>query len=278
MSNKALVLGGGGVAGMAWEIGLLTGLAEAGVDLGDADLVIGTSAGAVVAVHVAAQADLDQLFAAQLADTHVEIPARMSKTLTLRLGWAMLRAASAEEFGVRAGRIAQATTGRAQERRAAIQARLISTTWPNRPVWVTAVDARSGRLEIFHRDSGVPLLDALTASGAFPGVWPPAELHGRPWIDGAIRSLTNAHLASGHATIAIIAPRSSGIRHVPRLRTEVQRLRSHARVIAVAPDAPTRKAVARDWMDPARRHLAALAGRAQGNAIATQVASIWSPR
>ncbi len=48
MTRTALVLGGGGVTGIAWEIGILKGLADAGVDLTGADLVIGTSAGSVV--------------------------------------------------------------------------------------------------------------------------------------------------------------------------------------------------------------------------------------
>lgn len=278
MGNKALVLGGGGVAGMAWEVGVLAGLADAGVDLGDADLFIGTSAGAVVAVHMASRANLGELFAAQLAPADTEIAAGMSTGRALRLGWAMLRSRSAAAFGVRAGRIARDSTGRAQARRAAIEARLASRSWPDRPLWVTAVDARSGHPEAFDRNSGVPLLDAVVASGALPGVWPPVEIHGRLWIDGAIRSPTNAHLASGHTTIAILAPRPSGFRHVPSLRAEVARLRPHARVIAVAPDTVTRKAVARRWMDPARRPDAALAGRVQGRAIAAHVADVWSRR
>ncbi|MER8226022.1 patatin-like phospholipase family protein [Streptomyces sp. NPDC094143] len=47
--TKVLVLGGGGVAGIAWETGILAGLADAGVYVTDADLVVGTSAGATVA-------------------------------------------------------------------------------------------------------------------------------------------------------------------------------------------------------------------------------------
>jgi NTE family protein len=53
MTSLALVLGGGGVTGVAWEIGMPAGPAEAGVDLGDTDVVIGTSAGSVVGAQVA---------------------------------------------------------------------------------------------------------------------------------------------------------------------------------------------------------------------------------
>ena len=63
---KALVLGGGGVAGIAWETGVLLGLADAGVDLTDADLLVGTSAGSVVATQVATGQALAELHERQL--------------------------------------------------------------------------------------------------------------------------------------------------------------------------------------------------------------------
>ena len=53
--RRALVLGGGGITGIAWEIGVLAGLAGAGVDLTGADLVVGTSAGSVVGAQVGAR-------------------------------------------------------------------------------------------------------------------------------------------------------------------------------------------------------------------------------
>ena len=51
-TGRALVLGGGGVTGVAWELGILAGLAGAGADLSDADLVVGTSAGSAVAAQL----------------------------------------------------------------------------------------------------------------------------------------------------------------------------------------------------------------------------------
>ncbi len=62
--RTALVLGGGGITGIAWEVGVLAGLAEAGVDLTGADLVVGTSAGSVVGAQVTSGADLEMLFTA----------------------------------------------------------------------------------------------------------------------------------------------------------------------------------------------------------------------
>src|SRR5215469_2001831 len=72
-STRALVLGGGGVAGAAWELGILLGLHDTGVDVRGPDVIIGTSAGSVVGAQIASGTDLESLFAAQL------IPVAQSK-------------------------------------------------------------------------------------------------------------------------------------------------------------------------------------------------------
>jgi NTE family protein len=66
MATRALVLGGGGVAGIAWELGLLSGWAAEGVDVTAADLVVGTSAGSVVGAQLRLDGDLQTLYARQL--------------------------------------------------------------------------------------------------------------------------------------------------------------------------------------------------------------------
>ena len=77
--SRALVLGGGGVTGIAWQVGVLAGLRAAGVDLSDADAVFGTSAGAFVGAALAAGRDLEQLFAAQFEPDQGELPAAASE-------------------------------------------------------------------------------------------------------------------------------------------------------------------------------------------------------
>ena len=89
--RRALVLGGGGITGIAWEIGVLAGLAEAGVDLTGADLVVGTSAGSVVGAQLTGGADLETLFARQLEPPTGERAARMTRSALLRYGLAALR-------------------------------------------------------------------------------------------------------------------------------------------------------------------------------------------
>lgn len=87
MTGRALVLGGGGITGIAWEIGLLAGLAGLaadGVDLTAADLVIGTSAGSVVGAQVTSGTAIEDLYAAQLAGYGAEVAAHMRRRLLLR--------------------------------------------------------------------------------------------------------------------------------------------------------------------------------------------------
>ena len=89
--RTALVLGGGGITGIAWEIGMLAGLAEAGGRPVGADLVVGTSADLVVGAQVTSGAELEALFAGQLQPPTGEEGARMTRSNLAQYGWALLR-------------------------------------------------------------------------------------------------------------------------------------------------------------------------------------------
>ena len=60
--SKALVLSGGGITGIAWELGLLRGLEEGGVDFNDLDLIVGTSAGSSVGAQITSGLNLEELY------------------------------------------------------------------------------------------------------------------------------------------------------------------------------------------------------------------------
>ena len=54
MSRRAIVIGGGGVLGGTWAVGALSALEkELGITASDADLLVGTSAGSVLAALIA---------------------------------------------------------------------------------------------------------------------------------------------------------------------------------------------------------------------------------
>ena len=87
MDRRALVLGGGGVTGIAWETGLIAGLAGLDIDLAAADVIIGTSAGSVVGADIASGQEFEALYQAQLAPPAPEPPARIGWDFIGRLLW-----------------------------------------------------------------------------------------------------------------------------------------------------------------------------------------------
>ncbi|GAA3075381.1 patatin-like phospholipase family protein [Streptomyces goshikiensis] len=227
--DTALVLGGGGLTGVGWESGILCGLARAGADLSRADLVVGTSAGSLVGAQLTSGLlTPEELYESQLGDGSGEAVARFGAGLVARYALAMARSRDATAYRRRVGAMALAAAGGADEseRREVLAARLVSHEWPERRLVVTAVDALSGELAAFDRESGAGLVDAVSASCAVPGVWPPVTVGQRRFIDGGIRSATNADLAAGYARVVIIAPMTLGSGLVPSPAARAARLRA----------------------------------------------------
>jgi NTE family protein len=302
--NVALILGGGGAAGNAWEIGVIAGLAEAGLDMAAAaDLVVGTSAGATAAAQVRSGIPVAELLASVLSEpvrpagqNRERLPSLPMATVFERMraiGAAATSAADLQRamgaFGLESDSILGPAAG---QRRAMVAARLPRPEWPDRPMIVVAVDAHTGELAAFDRDSGVDLVDAVTASTALPGLVPTVSIHGARYIDGGVRSTDNADLASGYANVVVLSPlggrsqtpergadpagQFEGLRRPPEwgtdLASQVETLRKQgSRVEVITPDADSRAAMGTNQMDPATRIPAARAGFAQGKQEATRV-------
>ncbi len=275
--GRALVLGGGGVTGVAWETGLLFGLAEAGVDLTSADLFVGTSAGSVVAAQVAGGAALDELFATQTAAASGEIAARMSPGALLRFLAAMAWPGDPQRARARLGRAAlRARTVPEVERRGVIERRLPRHEWPEQRLLIPAVNAVTGAAVVFDRESGVPLVDAVAASCAVPLVWPPVTISGQRYMDGGVRSIANADLAKGCERVVVIAPTTAALRRGDRIAAQLASLGPGVHAVTVSPDAAARAAIGPNVLDPSRRAASALAGRAQAGAVAGRVRIVWA--
>ena len=275
MTTKALVLGGGGLTGIAWELGIIAGLADGGIDLTDADLIVGTSAGAAVAAQITTGA-LDDLVAAQLATESKELIAELDFDLLTEI-YSRLSDGSASEDEQRAqvGALALAARTVAEPvRRAVIAARLPSPEWPPHPLVVTAIDAHSGAFTRFDASSGVSLVDAVAASCAVPGVWPPVTIGGRRYYDGGVRSSTNADLAAGHGRVLVLVPMLAAT--TPGLESEVDGLRRQGtRVLVVSADAAALASFGDNPLDPSRRAPALEAGRRQGEGAVSTVRTLW---
>jgi NTE family protein len=267
----ALVLGGGGLAGIAWETGVLHALTERGLDVGSASRIVGTSAGATVAAQLGSGTPIAELF-----DRQVD-PAKHTRELTpegitvaeLMELWATLATEAAEsgdmtQLPLRIGEMAlNAKTISESVRREVIEGRLPDPSWPaDGRVTLTAVDVYTGELRLFDRDSGVPLVDAVAASCAVPGVWPPVTIGDHRYMDGGIRSATNVDLAEGFGQVLLIAPMVD-----PMAEQQLLALQSHAQVQVITPDAASVGAFGANPLDPEVRSPCAKAGYAQGQGV-----------
>ncbi len=270
------MLGGGGITGIAWEWGLLAGLVEAGVDLRDADLVVGTSAGSVVGAQVANGLDPRDRYEAQLVPPDGEIAATLGPGVMLRFAMAaVVGSRTPQRVRQRIGKLSRsAGSGTEADRIAVIESRLPVKEWPGH-LRVTAVDTETGALRVFDREAGVPLVLGVAASCAVPGVWPPVTIEGRRYMDGGVRSSTNADLAAGYERIVVVAPIPRGFSPGTGATAQVAELRRDAAVTLVTPDAAALKAIGRNVLDPARRAPAARAGLAQSAAVLAAVREVW---
>jgi NTE family protein len=229
--RRGLVFAGGFVAGVAWELGVLRGFEDVNADLLArviaADVVVGTSAGSTVAAQITGGAALDALYTAQLSGASAEIAVDVDMSeLTARFTKVAETAGSAADFRRRIGALGLATQTTVDEAtyRASRAARLSGETWPARDVRLVAVDAESGEPKVFTRDSGVALEDAVAASSAFPCIWPAVTIGGHRYMDGAVRSPTNADLATGCAAYWFSRPKQPIRRgHSAALRTRSRR-------------------------------------------------------
>ncbi|WP_406334770.1 patatin-like phospholipase family protein [Streptomyces sp. NBC_00203] len=277
MADTALVLGGGGAVGGAWMAGVLGGLAEAGLDVAAADVVIGTSAGAIFGTRLASGVTAAELYEDQLAGAD---PIGLTVTLgqTARYLWAALGSRDPRRSVQRLGRAALAARTAPESEVFDAVGTLLGDVrqWPERELRITAVDARTGNLEAFDAGSGVTLLEAVAASCAVPVVWPPVSAAGRRWMDGGSRSTGNLHLARGHRRIVAISPIPKAVGPHPSAPRQAAELAADgARVSLLTPDGTARRAMGRNMVDNSRRPAAARAGHAQATALAESVAEVW---
>jgi len=266
------VLGGGGVAGIAWQIGLLAGLADEGVTVPADAVLIGTSAGAVTAANLASGRALGELYDRQLAPVPYASSGALSLGSLLRLAGAQLGARGPEHAAARIGRLALAATTRdPAEVRANIEARLPEHEWPAADLRVTAVDVATGELRVFTREDGVALVDAVGASCAVPLSVAPIQIAGRRYMDGGMRSTLNLDLAPGSGPVVALAPSNAAIGPWARISRQRAALGSERRVELVHRDPASRRAQGRSVSDPAVIPGLAAAGRAQGRLEAARL-------
>ncbi len=273
--HSALVLGGGGITGIAWMLGILKGLRDRGVDLSTADTVIGTSAGSVVGAQIASGHDIDDLYDRQLPPADGEIGADMGIGVVLRMLGPAVVPGSPRAKRRRIGHAAlRAHPPGAEERIRVIRSRIEVEAWPERDLRVTAVNAETGRFVVWDRESGVDVVHAVASSCAVPVVWPAVDIGGTPYIDGGMRTPANADLAHFADRVVVLAPIPRGLSPQGDVRRQMSRLPEQRAL--VIPDAEATSSFGRNVLDPAKRGDAARAGLRQSAEVAERVAAVWS--
>lgn len=211
--RRALVLGGGGIVFVAWQLAYLRALEERGVRVGDADRIVGTSAGSVVATVVASgrvrRAHFQVETLAKLPQLiSVMAPAqglRRSQLVALHAFWT---AGDDRPETVQAiGRAAlAAVTPDVGTLPRSLQVLLARRRWPGPALWVTAVDAFTGERCVITESAGVPVHRAVAASSSVPGVFAPQPILDRRCMDGgAAGSGTHPDLVAGADRALVLA-------------------------------------------------------------------------
>lgn len=291
-SRPALVLGGGGAAGVMWLFGLTLGLRRTGIDLSLAGRIVGTSAGAVLGANLAGGVDLPAL----LASLPSEPPATSTPPLAPPPPGvaeptppsAVSDPADAESGPVGSLRLNADDTDPVERRRRigaqaleldlgdpadhiARMSQLVGITdWPDHDLLITAVDATTGALRTWTREGKATLPEAIAASSAVPGVFPAIPIDGSHFLDGGLRSPINADLAAGAPLIVILEP----FAHVfPRAATDTEL--GGTPTISITADTEAITAFGSDLFAPAALRPAFEAGLRQATDAAARLRDVW---
>ncbi len=287
------MLGGGGSTGNAWLIGVVAGLADAGLDVSTtADLTVGTSAGSTTAAQLAGATPAELYAAALVAPTRPQAGpggphaggdrTRQAADQMARTAAVVADAQDAADMRRRLGEAALALPSSSDEAvqsrwRATVGARLPDPSWPGRSLLLTAVDARTGEPVVFDRHSGVDLVDAVAASCASGFAYRVGQ---RQYIDGGYRRNENADLAAGHRRVLVLSP-FGGRTRAPldwglQLSAQVDELRERgSEVEVIVPGPAADHLFGPQAMDLSLRPAAAEAGYERGTALAERVAALW---
>lgn len=295
--TKALVLSGGGSVGIAWQTGLAAGLARHGVPLAGAEFIVGTSAGSAVGAQLALGRDLEESLdryrraAARpdVAETSEEgsdrsVAERMTRFMAV-MAQAMDDDAEPEARRSAIGRFALEAEAAPEDQFVAGFRYLRSPSWPDRFA-CTAVDAGTGEFVVWDAGAGVPLDRAVASSCAVPGLFAPITINGRRYMDGGMRSPTNADLAAGHDVVLVVSlmtRESAAPTADPRLARYLQTMDSELQVLAdagarveiVGPDRGAAAVMGVNLMDASQAPAAAEQGARQGEELAAHLDRVW---
>jgi NTE family protein len=275
VTRAALVLSGGGLLGVGWELGVLRGLHDGGVDMGRFERVIGTSAGAISGAIVASGAALEAVAPNPERDREMGSIFQQMNPEALGPVFAVLAAGGDPDPRRRAqvGAIARQMQIPEDLFVDLIRQYLPDLPWP-RPLVITAVDVDDGTFASWGHNAGIPWVRAAAASSSLPGIFPPITIAGRRYMDGAVRSPTSADLATGSDLVVIVAAPPRSEQSDRQIAAETADVRAAGgEIVEIRPDADSGAAFGPDAMDSSRQLLVFEAGVRQGRAAAGDLAA-----
>lgn len=279
-----LALGGGGVVGLAWEVGVLRSLEEAGLPRADtADVIVGTSAGSILGAWLRRGRSTIEL-EAQIEAGALRLPGRarpLQSDEDRRLYAEVLRlwarpAAMSREQAADVGAAAARVTREDPERLKCFEAEF-GAEWPEDRLLVTTCRISDGARCAWDRDPSVPLHLAIAGSCTVPGLSAPLSIDGDRHIDGGVWSSTNADLLAGEGVHDVVAlsPMAGamglGRAQAARLDAECDRLAAiGAEAVPVTPGEDFREARV-DLLDAGRSKEALAMGRTAGERAVVRI-------
>lgn len=211
--RQTLVLGGGGVYFVAWQVAYLNGLMRRGVDLEGADMIVGTSAGSLVA-SILASRGLNRFgkevkfLSKRPSLVHLLAPADNFQHSQVRALELFRDADNAHPDTIREIGYASlaAHTPSAAELRRSTGFAIASRGWPSPALHITAVDTYTGERLVVTHESQVSAVRAAAASSAVPGIFSPQPIHDRLCMDGGVSGTgTHCDLVAGSDKAIVIA-------------------------------------------------------------------------
>ncbi|MET9000708.1 patatin-like phospholipase family protein [Amycolatopsis sp. NPDC004169] len=277
-SMTALVLGGGGPAGVAWTSALLHELVSGGLPAAESDVVLGTSAGSVVGAWLTMRPGGLPTLPQRMLD-RARWHARNTESgygdrdlLRRVVAGSTHDAESARGIGQAA--IAAIPPISVDQAEGLWRATLPEGPWPDR-LRVTSVNAGTGAAKAWSAADGVSLAAAVACSTAAPGAAPPVTLADSVWVDGAVRSGTNADLvrdvgSAARGRVLVLAPLPND-----GLAREEAVLVEHGYRVTVITAEPFYETIA-DLMNPRFVKVAEAAGAQRARAVAAELAAWWN--
>ncbi len=284
--TRAVVLGGGGTVGVAWQTGLLAGLREAGIDLAGASSIVGTSAGSLVGAMLACGRDVTDALAVLAAvgqKLDFAVLTAGSESFLSASRQAVFAADPRQALRAIGSAAREATTTLTEDDYLGLLGTLDGVAWPA-GFRCTAIATGTGELVVWGEESGVPLLHAVAASCVVPMLFPTVTINGNRYIDGGIVNHLNAAAAPPSDVLVVMsclplgaqggAADSDRSASTIRADAEVAQLRENTRLVAVEPDFGDLEAPVK-MMDPETAGRAFHIGRRQAERQAAAIRAVW---